>query len=111
MRRRYLIGLIVAVIALAATAGGITAAAVTGGGEDVTGPEADAAGQAALAVVGGGTVLEVEHGDDEGAVWEVEVRKTDGEEVEVLLDGDLQSVGTFPNDDAGKGPDDVTDDD
>jgi hypothetical protein len=109
MRRKYLIGLIVAVIALGATAGGFTVAAVTSDEENVTGPEADAAGQAALAITGGGTVLEVEHGDDEGAVWEVEVRKPDGQEVEVLLDGGLQSVGVFPGDDAGEGPDDDAD--
>ena len=52
------------------------------------------------------TLLEVESGDDEGAVWEVEVRKANGEEVEVLLDGSLNEVGIFPNDDAGEGPDD-----
>lgn len=106
MRRKYLMSLIMAVIAVAVTVGSLTVAAVTGGDENVTGPEADAAGQAALAIAGGGTVLEVERGDDEGAVWEVEVRKPDGQEVEVLLDGELQSVGTFPNDDASEGPDD-----
>jgi hypothetical protein len=105
MRKRHLIGLIVAVIAVAATVGGFTVTAVTGDDESVMGPEADAAGQAALEIAGGGTVLEVERGDDEGAAWEVEVRKSDGQEVEVLLDGDLQPVGTSPNDDAGEGPD------
>lgn len=102
--------MIVAVIAVVGTASGITVSAVSGGGgENATGPEADAAAAAALEIVGGGTLLEVEHGDDEGAVWEVEVRKADGEEFEILLDGNLNEVGIFPNDDADEGPDDDAD--
>lgn len=111
MRKRYLIGLIVAVVAVVATAGGVTVSAISdGGGGNATGPDADAAAAAAIEIVGGGTLLEVEHGDDEGAVWEVEVRKPNGEEFEVLLDGDLKQVGIFPNDDANEGPDDDSDD-
>lgn len=101
-----MIGVLVAVVAIASTAGGITASAVTGGGGNASGPEADAAAAAAIAIVGGGTLLEVEHADDEGAVWEVEVRKDNGDEVEVLLDGNLNEVGIFANDDANEGPDD-----
>ena len=49
MRRRYLIGLIAAIVAVGATAGGITVSAVSGGnGENASGPEADAAAAAAL---------------------------------------------------------------
>lgn len=111
MRRRYLIGLILAIVAVGATAGGITVSAVTGGngGENASGPEADAAAAAALAMFEGSTLLEVEHGDDPGAVWEVEVRQANGEELEVLLDGNLNQVGVFPNDDANEGPDDDDD--
>ncbi len=112
MRRRYLVGLLIAVIAIGSTAGGLTVSAVSSGngGENATGPEADAAAAAAVEIVGGGTLLEVEHGDDEGAVWEVEVRKADGDEVEVLLDGNLNEVAIFPNDDSDEGPDDDDDD-
>ena len=112
MRRRYLVGLIVAVVAIGATAGGITVSAVSGGGGGhASGPEADAAAAAALAMFPGSTLLEVEHGDDEGAVWEVEVRQADGGELEVLLDGNLNQVGVFPNDDDDEGPDDDDDGD
>ncbi len=108
MRKRYLIGLVVAIVAIGATAGGITVSAVSGGngGGNASGPEADAAAAAALAMFPGSSLLEVEHGDDEGAVWEVEVRQADGGELEILLDGNLSQVGVFPNDDANEGPDD-----
>lgn len=88
-------------------AGGGIAYGVAGDGEKVTGSEADKAAEAALGAVGGGEVLEVETQDGDGAGrYEVEVRRDDGSEVEVHLDGSLQQVGTARNDDSGEGPDD-----
>lgn len=52
--------------------------------------ERRAAEKAALAAVGGGTVLDVDAGDDRGEAYEVEVRDTDGTEWDVELDADHQ---------------------
>lgn len=55
------------------------------GDASLTGASADKAADAALATTGGGTVLAVES-DDGGAGYEVEIRKSDGSEVDVELD-------------------------
>jgi hypothetical protein len=92
------------VVALAAAGAGI-AQAVSGGEESVMGPAADRAGKAALAAVGGGTVLEVEREDGDGAgVYEVEVRRADGSQVEVHLDAAFRPLGTVADDDRGAEP-------
>jgi uncharacterized membrane protein YkoI len=52
----------------------------------LAGADAEKASEAALAAVGGGEVLEVEAADDAGSAYEVEIRKTDGSVVEVLID-------------------------
>lgn len=91
MRRRLLIGLI-AVGAAAALAGG--ALAVAGGDSegDVTGPQADRAVKAALEATRGGTANAVELDTEDGATWEVEVTKTDGQTVDVRLDENFDVV-------------------
>ena len=66
--------------------------------ESLTGSSARQAADAALRATGGGTVLEAERGDDPGAAYEVEVRKTDGSIVEVMLDGDLKVIGQATDD-------------
>jgi len=72
--------------------------------EQVTGPDAQQAKSAAVAAVGGGTVTEVERDDGDGTgVFEVEVKREDGSQVEVHLDGDLKVVGQQADED---GPDD-----
>jgi hypothetical protein len=77
---------------------------VGGGEENLTGPTAAKAKSAALAAVGGGTVLEVEHEDGDGAgAYEVEVRRTDGSQVEIHLDAQFRPVGTASDDDGGQG--------
>jgi hypothetical protein len=58
----------------------------------VTGSSARRAGDAALRATDGGTVLEVEQGDDPNAAYEAEVRKTDGSIVEVMLDGKFNVI-------------------
>jgi uncharacterized membrane protein YkoI len=56
------------------------------------GQAAQRASDAALAAVGGGTVLEVESADDSGSAYEVEVRKADGTVVEVRIDSGFRVV-------------------
>ena len=91
MSRRYLIGIVGgAVVILAAAIG--TAFAGSTDEENVTGPEADAAIEAALVITGGGTAKEVELDSEDGAVWEVEVTRPDGVSVDVRLDADYGLV-------------------
>jgi uncharacterized membrane protein YkoI len=100
-RTRRIIGGVAAAAAIGAGAfAGI--AATTGGDDDrpLTGTTRDRAVAAALAHVGGGTVLETEAGDD-GAVYEVEIRRPDGSQVEVQLDRDFQVQGAARDDDGG----------
>jgi hypothetical protein len=102
-RRHALVaGGIVAAAALAIGGVGI-AQAVSGDSETpVTGATAEQAKAAALDAAGGGTVLEVEHQDGDGAgVYEVEVRRTDGTTVEIHLDGQFRQVGSASDDDSG----------
>lgn len=77
----------------------IGVAAATGGGDDqpLTGTTRDRAVAAALAHTGGGAVLEAAAGDD-GAAYEVEVRRPDGSVVEVHLDRALKVSGTERDD-------------
>jgi hypothetical protein len=94
--RRYLSrkALIVGGLILALAAGGAgVAVATSADDEQVTGPAADRARGAALEVTQGGKVGSVER-DDDGAAWEVEVRKPDGSTAEVNLDGNYRSAGS-----------------
>jgi hypothetical protein len=83
-----------------AVAGGGVAAAAAGGDADqeLTGTARDRAAAAALAATGGGTVLETEAGDD-GAAYGVEVRLSDGRQVEVTLDQSFRVIGQAPDED------------
>jgi hypothetical protein len=85
-----LIKLVVAVSAVLVLALGGATWAVAGGGDDegpsATGPGADRARTAALAHLGGGTANSIERDSEDGAVWEVEVTKANGETVDVRLD-------------------------
>jgi hypothetical protein len=87
----------VAAAAVAATlATGTGIALATAGdddaGEQVSGPAAAKARGAALAVTGGGTANAVERDDEDGATWEVEVIRPDGQTVDVRLDEQLDPV-------------------
>jgi uncharacterized membrane protein YkoI len=66
--------------------------------EALTGAVARRASAAALGATGGGTVLEVERGDD-GAAYEVEIRKSDGTVAEVQLDRGFDVTGVAAGDD------------
>jgi hypothetical protein len=74
---------------LALSAGGVGAAVAAGGGEDaseqVSGPAADRAREAALAAHPG-TANAVERDSENGATWEVEITGEDGKTVDVRLD-------------------------
>jgi len=81
-------------------------AAATGGDDQpLQGDAKDRAVAAALASTGGGTVTETETGDD-GAAYDVEVRKADGSQVEVQLDADFHVIGSAVDDDGSGGKDD-----
>lgn len=92
--KRALIATAAAVVALGAGGATWASGAYADADADVSGGDRDRVGAAAVQAVGGGTVLDVEAGDDEGdAAYEAEVRRTDGTEVEVMLDKDLKVIG------------------
>ena len=98
MKSRIRKPLIVGGAILAISAGGAGAAMATGatGGDDgdqnVTGPGADSARAAALQITHGGTANSVERDSENGATWEVEVTKPDGNTVDVRLDQNYNKV-------------------
>ena len=65
--------------------------------QQLTGEDRKRAEAAALEAVGGGTVTEVEAGDD-GAAYGVEIRLADGSQVEVQLDAAFNVTGTEADD-------------
>jgi hypothetical protein len=80
-----------------ALAGGAAGAAIAIGSGDegengATGPGAAQAKQAALQIIPGGHANAVERDSEDGATWEVEVRKPDGSTVDVRLDQDYRLV-------------------
>jgi hypothetical protein len=99
---RKLVAAGTAVVLIAA--GGVGIAYAVGGDseEQVTGPDAERAKSAALDAVGGGTVTEVEYQEaGSTGVYEVEVQRADGSQVEVHIDGSFGPVGTAADDDTG----------
>jgi uncharacterized membrane protein YkoI len=94
-RTRRLIIIAAATTALAAAGAG-TAIAVSGGDDadgdrQATGAGADRARAAALAITGG-IANAVERDSEDGATWEVEVTKPNGDTVDVRLDAAYQVV-------------------
>jgi hypothetical protein len=67
-----------------------------------SGGEADRAAQAALDAVGGGRVAGVERESEGASAWEVEVVQSDGREIELDLNRDLQPVATDRDDDGAE---------
>ena len=104
---------IAAAVAMLLALGGAGIAYAAGGDseEQLTGPDAQKAKSAAIAAVGGGTVTEVERDDGNGTgVFEVEVKREDGSQVEVHLDGDLNVVGQQADEDGPNDNDGPNDD-
>jgi hypothetical protein len=77
------------------------AAATGGDDEPLRGDTRDRAIAAALASTGGGTVTETEIGDD-GAAYEVDVKRPNGSQVEVQLDSDFKVTGSSADDDGSE---------
>ncbi len=99
---RKVIVVATATAAFVAAGAGIARAVGVGSEEPLAGSEAEQAKGAALRAAGGGTVLEVERSDGDGAgVYEVEVRRADGSQIEVHLDGAYKPLGTAADDDTG----------
>ena len=98
MSRTKKIVAVVGTASVLAVAGGVSAVAVAGGdnGDDgdvtVTGAQADKATEAALRLTHGGTANSVERDSENGATWEVEVTKKDGDTVDVRLDESYELV-------------------
>jgi uncharacterized membrane protein YkoI len=87
--------LVTGVSALALAAGGTGAAVALGSDEDggaATGAGAENAKDAALALFPGGHANAVERDGENGATWEVELRKSDGQTVDVRLDANYRKV-------------------
>ena len=104
---------IAAAVAILVALGGAGIAYAAGGDseEQLTGPDAQKAKSAAIAAVGGGTVTEVEREDDGSAGgFEVEVKRDDGSQVEVHLDGDYKVVGQQADEDGPNDQDGPNDD-
>jgi len=110
-KRLYLVGGLVAVLALAVIGAGAGIAVATGGDDDqpIAGTALDKATAAALEHTGGGTVTETEVGDD-GAAYGVEVRLDDGNQVEVNLDENFNVIGQEADDDGPNDQDGANDD-
>ena len=101
LRRKRVLVPAVAVVALGV---GGTVWATTASADQVGGSERDRVSAAALRAVGEGRVTSVETSDDRGEAYEVEVTRTDGTEVDVVLDEGLAVVGR--EDDRTDGDDD-----
>ena len=104
-KRRKVIAGVMATFVVGAIGTGVAVAA--GGDEEaLAGRAYDRATAAALDHVGEGTVTETETGEG-SAAYEVEIRRSDGSQVEVHLDRDFGVVGTEKDDD---GPNDKDED-
>lgn len=96
-RPKWIVGGVATMAALGAAGAGI-AAGGGGNGAPLTDDRWEQAVAAALDYTGGGTVTETEV-DDDGAAYEVEIRKPDGSQVEVQLDRNFAVTGSQVDDD------------
>ena len=109
MSRKVLLIVAIALV-VAAVSGGIAIAAGVGDADTpLTGASLQKATAAALVHTGGGTVVESEVGDD-GAAYDVEVRRPDGKIVEVQLDSSYGVIGQDTDDDGPNDNDGANDD-
>jgi uncharacterized membrane protein YkoI len=97
MKKRTLVGATVVAAVTAAVAVGAGSAFARGGDDgsvshQYTAEQADAAKAAALKATQGGTVNSMESDTENGATYEVEVTKTDGDTVDVRLDDSYKVV-------------------
>ena len=98
MKKRTIVTGLGAAVLVAGSAAGVAVATGVGGdngddgNETVTGQQADQATKAALDYTHGGRANSVERDSENGATWEVEVTKTDGNTVDVRLDQNYKLV-------------------
>lgn len=95
MKRRTLLIWVVPFVLVALVLGGAAIAGATGGDDGdagLKGPQADHARAAALKITGGGKANAVERDSEQGATYEVEVTRPDGETVDVRLDASYKLV-------------------
>ena len=109
MSRKLLVIVAIALVAAAVSGGIAIAAGVGDDDKPLTGASLQKATAAALAHTGGGTVVESEVGDD-GAAYDVEVRRPDGKIVEVELDSSYGVIGSDTDDDGPNDNDGANDD-
>jgi uncharacterized membrane protein YkoI len=102
--------LITGTVIAALAVGGVAIAGAAGGDDDdgreqpIAGSALDKASAAALDHVGGGRVTETETGDEE-SLYEVEVTRGDGTQVDVQLDRGFKVVGSEGDDDSSEDDD------
>jgi hypothetical protein len=104
MKKRTIATVVAGTVVATGLTGGAIALAGAGGDDgegSVTGPDVDRAVAAALAETGGGKANAVERDSENGAVWEVEVTKPDGSQVDVRLDGNMHVVVVEPDTEDG----------
>lgn len=101
MQKKWIATGAAVVVAGAATVG-LVAAAGDDDEQPITGAELERASKAALEHTGGGTVTDTEKGDEEG-LYEVEVTRDDGTQVDVHLDAEFNVTSTEED---GAGEDD-----
>ncbi|MEX0948626.1 MAG: hypothetical protein WD296_07460 [Acidimicrobiia bacterium] len=97
MRKRTIGAMLGAALIASGIASGVALASGGEGDGNVTGPDADRAIAAALSETGGTTANSVERDSENGAVWEVEVAKSDGSTVDVRLDGNMHVIVVEPD--------------
>ena len=93
-RKKLIVGAAGAFTVATLLGGGIAIASSTGddGEGNVSGPGADKATAAALKATAGGEANSVELDSENGATWEVEVTRPDGNTVDVRLDDNFEVV-------------------
>jgi peptidase YpeB-like protein len=94
MRKRVVVAAGATALVAAVVAGGVAAASSGDepGSGNVSRQQAEDATQAALKATGGGHANSVERDGENGATWEVEVTRTDGQTVDVRLDDSYHVV-------------------
>jgi hypothetical protein len=108
-RRRKLIMVAAAAVLAVGIGAGAVVAASSDDDQPLRGDALKQATEAALDHVGGGTVIETEVGDD-GAAYGVEIRKADGNVVEVSLDESFEVIDVEGDDDGSEGSEAEDDD-
>jgi hypothetical protein len=99
VKRKVVIAAGAAVVLAAGGVGIANAVAGSDGEGGATGPDAQRAEAAALRLIPGGTANAVERDSENGATWEVEVRRPDGSTVDVRLDERFNLVVAEPDSD------------